>query len=360
MVIGTAAYLSPEQAQGAPVDQRSDIYSLGCVLYEMLGGRPPFTGDTPLSVAYRHVKEDPQPPSRVNPDVPAALDAITMKALAKNPENRYQSATELRDDLERFLAGERVLATPLLAPTRTQVMSETTAMPPPEDEKKRTWLWVLAILLILALPALAWLLLTGGGDVEVPDLIGQTQREAEQTLEDLGLEAEVERQASDDPKGEVFDQDPNPGDSVEEGGAVTLFVSSGPAKVEVPDLSGLTKKEAEDELAEVDLELGDVEKAFDEEVPEGEIIGQDPAPDEKIEPGSPVDIIVSAGIQPITVPSVVETSEEGAIAEIEAAGLVPEVITEPNDDFDEGIVFDQDPDAGAEVEPGSTVTILRV
>lgn len=359
MVIGTAAYLSPEQAQGAPVDQRSDIYSLGCVLYEMLGGRPPFSGDTPLSVAYRHVKEDPQPPSRVNPDVPDALDAIVMKALAKNPANRYQSATELREDLERFLAGQRVHATPLLPaePTRTQVMSETTAMPPP-TQKSRTGWWILAILLLLALPALAWFLLTSGGnDVEVPDVVGDSQREAVRTLEDLGLEARIDRQFDEAPKGQVVGQDPEAGGTVEEGGTVTLFVSSGPEPVVVPDLSGLKKKEAEEELAGVDLELGNVEKVFNSDVPEGEIFDQTPAPDEEVNPGTTVDVVVSAGEEPVVVPSVVESSEEAAIAELDSFGLLYEVVSEPNNDYDEGIVFDQDPDAGTEVEPKSVVTI---
>ena len=359
MVIGTAAYLSPEQAQGAPVDQRSDIYSLGCVLYEMLGGRPPFSGDTPLSVAYRHVKEDPQPPSRVNPDVPEALDAIVMKALAKNPANRYQSATELREDLERFLAGQKVHATPLLPaePTRTQVMSETAAMPPP-TQKSRTGWWILAILLLLALPALAWFLLTSGGnDVEVPNLIGESQRAAERTLDDLGLNAKIDRQSDEAPKGQVIDQDPGAGGTVEEGGTVTLFVSSGPEPVVVPNLEGLKKKEAEEELEAADLQLGNVEKVFNSEVPEGEIFDQTPAPDEEVDPGSAVDVMVSAGEEPVEVPSVVESSEEAAIAELDSFGLLYEVVTEPNDDYDEGIVFDQDPDAGTEVEPESVVTI---
>ena len=359
MVIGTAAYLSPEQAQGAPVDQRSDIYSLGCVMYEMLTGRPPFTGDTPLSVAYMHVKENPSPPSSINPDVPKALDAIVMKALAKNPDNRYQTAAELREDLERFLAGHRVHATPLLPPepTRTQVMSETQVAPPPPERSRAGW-WILAALLLLGGIALAYFLLAGGESVEVPDLVGRTQQEAVNELDALGLEAEVDKRPSDDPKGQVFDQDPGAGDSVDEGGTVTLFVSSGPKKVEVPDLIGLNKKTAEEELEKVDLELGDEIKEFSDEFDKGEIIDQDPGPGNRAEPGTAVDIVVSAGIEPVVVPEVVESSEEAAVAAIETAGLIPEVVSEPNEDFEEGIVFDQDPDGGTEVEPESTVQIF--
>lgn len=360
MVIGTAAYLSPEQAQGAPVDQRSDVYSLGCVLYEMLGGRPPFTGDTPLSVAYRHVRENPNPPSAVNPDVPKALDAIVMKSLAKNPANRYQSATEVREDLERYLTGQKVHATPLMAPETavgTQVMRETQVQPPPPQRSRAGW-WILGGLLLLGLIAAGYFLLAGGPTVDVPNVVGETQREAIATLEQAGLDYKVDKQPSEEPEGRVFEQNPTAGEQIEEGGTVTLLVSSGPKQVEVPELIGLKKKDAEEELAKADLELGDVTPLFSEEFAKGEVIDQDPAGGEKADPGDAVNLVVSAGIEPILVPSVVESSEDAAIAEIETAGLVPEVISEPNNDFDEGIVFDQDPDAGAEVEPGSTVQIF--
>ncbi|MGH2694455.1 MAG: Stk1 family PASTA domain-containing Ser/Thr kinase, partial [Actinomycetota bacterium] len=159
MVMGTAAYLSPEQAQGNPVDARSDIYSLGCVLSQMLTGSPPFTGDTPLSIAYKHVRENPTPPSAVNSDVPRDLDAIVFKAMAKNPDNRYQSSSELAGDLDRFLAGQTVHATPILsdetavAPTvsETRVLEGTAAYPEYEERRRGPGWYVALALVILAL-----------------------------------------------------------------------------------------------------------------------------------------------------------------------------------------------------------------
>ena len=359
MVIGTAAYLSPEQAQGAPVDQRSDVYSLGCVLYEMLGGRPPFTGDTPLSVAYRHVRDTAEPPSTINPDVPRALDAIVMKALAKNPDNRYQSATELREDLERFLAGQRVHATPLLdAPTSTRVLNETAVAPPPPTSSRRG-LWVVLTLLLLALlGGLAWWLLSAGAEVAVPDVIGQSETSAVNEIEEAGLVAEVERKPSDDPRGDVFDQDPPPNEVLEEGGAVTLFVSSGPKKISVPDLTGETEKEAKDILDELDLELGNRTEDYSEEVEEGRIISQAPIADERVLPGTPIDVVVSLGHPPVLVPSVIGATEDAAIAELDNAGFVVIVEEGESEDYEEGLVFDQDPDADTEAEEGSSVTIF--
>ena len=365
MVIGTAAYLSPEQAQGHPVDQRSDVYSLGCVLYEMLGGRAPFAGDTPLSIAYKHVRENPAPPSQVNPDVPSALDAIVMKALAKNPDNRYQSAAEFRQDLERFLRGERVHATPLMAPdtavaTGTRVMSETEEPPYPPESKRGAGFWILMTLLALAAIALLGFLLRDalfGASVEVPDVTGLRVSEARSVLEEEGLGSEVRRRPSDEPVGTVVDQDPAPGSEIDEGGTVTLFASSGPKKVEVPDLTGLDKSEAKATLEDLELELGNVDKAFSDTVEEGDVIDQSPAPEKRVEPGTEVDIVVSEGPEPILVPDVVGLDEEAARGAIEGEGLTVIVEEAPSDDFDEGIVFDQDPDAGAELDAGEPVTI---
>ena len=234
-VLGTASYLSPEQAQGQPVDGRSDIYSLGCVLYEMVTGRPPFLGDSPVTVASKQVLEQPVTPSKLNGDVTPDLDAVILRALAKNPANRYQSAEELRADLDRARRGLPVEATPLLAPpATTQVIAgppRTQVMPPVEPEEGSRW-WVPVIvigIILLAIAALLWLfasdVLNGKEEgsptpvlVQVPNVIGERVREAEQILLDEGLtvaedriEQPIEDPATQEP-GMGVRQDPSAGE----------------------------------------------------------------------------------------------------------------------------------------------------
>ncbi|CAN5710756.1 Stk1 family PASTA domain-containing Ser/Thr kinase [soil metagenome] len=372
MVIGTAAYLSPEQAQGNPVDARSDVYSLGCVLHETLTGDTPFSGDTPLSIAYKHVRENPERASEVNSDVPEALDAIVMKAMSKNPDNRYADANEMAEDLDRFLAGQRVAATPFLAATSvmgagtgTQVMSETEVYDdyPDEDEKKsNTGKYVLITLLVLGLLALGAFLLSnllaGAPEVEVPDVVGLSEDRATQELEDAGLEVRTRsRSNAEVDEGEVFRQAPEGGETAEEGDAVTIFVSSGPGEVSVPNLLTLTEDQAEGALEEVGLELGRV-RTQDSDSAEGTVIEQNPGSGELLNEGEAVNIVISSGVTTTEVPGVVGLTEDEAVSAIEGAGLTPEVVREPSDEVDEGIVIAQDPDEGTALDEGDTVQIL--
>ena len=368
MVIGTASYLSPEQAQGNPVDPRSDVYALGCVLYEMLTGRAPFTGDSPLSIAYKHVRENPVPPSALNPDVPRELDAIVLKAMAKNPDNRYNSAAEMREDLARFLAGQKVQATPILDDTMvaaaaggTQVLGQTDMYDEePDESKKRTGWYVLLTLLALALLGLlAWFIATNffGGGVEVPDVVGQPLAEAQQTVEDAGFDTEVRRRADPDaPAGEVFDQDPAGGEEADEGETVTLFVSTGPGQTQVPEVEGLSEVDAKQELRAADLTVGRVRKEASTDVDEGLVISSDPAEGTTVDKGSEVDLVVSSGAATVTVPGVIGMSEEDAIATLEAEGLGADSIDAPSDE-EAGTVIAQDPGEGSEAAEGDVVTI---
>ena len=371
MVIGTASYLSPEQAQGNPVDPRSDVYALGCVLYEMLSGSPPFTGDSPLSIAYKHVRENPEPPSHLNPDVPQELDAIVLKAMAKNPDNRFSGAAEMREDLARFLAGQKVHATPILADTTmvaapeggTQVLRQSDMYddePPPDESKKRTGWYLLLTLLVLALLGLlAYFLATNllGGGVEVPDVVGQQVEDARATVEDAGFETEVRRRADPDaPAGEVFEQDPGGGEEADEGATVTLFVSTGPAETQVPDVEGLTEVDARQELRAADLRVGRVEEEASTEVEEGRVITSDPAAGTTVDEDSEVDLVISSGAATVTVPGVIGLSEDEAIATLNAEGLAADPISESSEE-EEGTVIAQDPAEGSEAAEGDTVTI---
>ena len=373
MVIGTASYLAPEQAQGNPVDARSDVYALGCVLYEMLTGRPPFSGDTPLSIAYKHVREMPEPPSAINPDVPEALDAVAMKALAKNPENRYQSAREMYEDLERFSSGQKVLAAPLLAGTTTvapaasgtQVIDrEEIWDDEAEPERNKAAMYVVVALLILGVFALLAYLVANNvmGDdpaterVRVPDVVGMDEDAAREELEGKGFVVEVTRKPTNKPEGQVTAQSPDAGERLDEGDTVEITVSEGRPQTTVPELVGLSQEEAAAELEEARLRLGEVTTEPSEEVEEGLVISQAPEPGEEVARKSKVDIVVSGGPEPVRVPSVIGQDEQTAVDEIEAAGLTADVLTASSEE-PEGTVIAQDPDAGAEAAPGDVVTI---
>jgi beta-lactam-binding protein with PASTA domain/predicted Ser/Thr protein kinase len=375
-VLGTASYLSPEQAQGEPVDARSDIYSLGCVLYEMLTVRPPFSGDSPVAIAYKHVRDDPVPPSRLNTDVPADLESVVLKAMAKNPENRYQTADELRQDLERVLQGLPTMATPVLAdatehigrtaPEGTAVMTQV----PPEEEERRRKVWpaVLLALLVLGLVAVAAFLLVRtllepqAQPVDVPNVVGLQEDEAVRRLEQRNLEVRVEEEANADvPRGEVFDQDPSAGQTVEEGSEVTITVSTGTPRVEVPDVRNQSLESARQELeaAELQLVVGSEEPSAD--VDEGNVISQDPEPGDRAPEGSQVSVVVSSGPEMVTVPDVVCDPIPEARQEIIDAGLSPqeEGGGQFSDECPQGTVASQSPGANSQVEAGSTVTYIR-
>jgi serine/threonine-protein kinase len=371
MVIGTAAYLSPEQAQGEAIDARSDVYSLGCVLYEMLAGRAPFSGETALAIAYKHVREQAQPPSSVNADVSSALDAITLKAMAKRPEDRYSSAKEMQADLDRFLAGQRVHATPIGAGTTSVAPAarpDTRVMERYEEAEEEPtgrgpgWYVMIALIILGVFALLAWLLasnfLDQGRPVEVPDVVGMDIERATRILENKELSVETEEERSRKPEGEVLEQDPQAGEMAREGDTVTLTVSEGLPDVEVPDLVGMTLEEAREELEDARLKLGEVTRQPDNEAPENEVLEQTPDPGEEIEARSRVDVVVSSGPSTVPVPGVIGMTESEAIDEIQDAGLRVEITRGPSDDFEEGIVAGQDPDEGTEVDEGSTVVIF--
>ncbi|HEY6568331.1 MAG TPA: Stk1 family PASTA domain-containing Ser/Thr kinase [Actinomycetota bacterium] len=382
-VLGTASYLSPEQAQGSPVDARTDIYSLGVVLYEMLTGRPPFTGDTPVAVAYKQVNESPVVPSQLNPDVPARLDAVVMKALAKNPSNRYQTADEFSADLGRVIKGQDVEATPLMAGAAagaaTQVISrpqQTQVLPPTEEPKgsgRKVWLGILIGVLVVAIFGGAGYLLVSsltsdnGGNIVavVPDLIGLDQATAEAQLRDQDLTPVVKNREVDPDEvdlGTVVDQDPKKNTELEKGSEVTIFIAVEPDTVAVPDLAGLTLGEASTALTAEGLTLGSRTPESSATVEVDRIIRSSPALGEEVAPDSVIDVFVSSGPEQVTVPDVSTgcLSIGAARQAFKAVGLLMEVgdaqpsIPEcPNTSR----IVSQDTAAGSTIDSGSTIVV---
>ena len=356
MVMGTPQYISPEQAQGLAVDGRSDIYSLGVVLYEMLTGRVPFDDPNPVTITYKQVREDPVPPSAIDPEVPTTLEAIVMKAMSKNPANRFQSAQEMKADLLRFLEGMPVDATPVLPETTYAAAAVPAAGSP------RKWPWIvgasLAALVILAV-ILVVALGGNGGSVEVPNLQGLSEDQARSTLEGLGLKlGEVEDQYIEnegDQVGIVVSQDPEWGTLLASGETVNVTVTR---ELRMPEVTGMTRGEAENALKEVGVSVIEFQNTPTEDEDEIDVIlSQDPPGDELITPNTIVKLEVGVEQQMVTVPDVVGDTREDAEETLRDAGFAVSVQEEASSEVPEGRVIRQSPLATQKAVEESTVTI---
>jgi serine/threonine-protein kinase len=374
-VIGTAQYLSPEQARGEAVDARSDVYAAGCVLYELLCGHPPFVGDNPVSVAYQHVREDPRPASTINPDVTPDIDAVVLKALAKNPLNRYQSAAEMRADLLRAAAGRRVMATPVLhedetvamasAPTR-QISPATRPIPArvggPQPRRRSPWVpAALAVLGVLAVVALvAGLLLyrnNNAANIAVPNLVGKTRAAAEAEIRDAKLVPELGQtvKSSDCTVNNVVAQNPQAGTKAKENATVRYDICGGPQTVTVPDLKNFPKDRAESQLQEVGLKASF--KEVNSDLPKDQVV-RVPDAGKEVPVGQTVVVEISKG-NVVEVPDVTNQSQEAATAVLKNQGF--KVRAEPGSTVTAdkaGIVEDQDPKGGTRRAKGETITIV--
>ena len=379
-VMGTATYFSPEQAQGLPVDARADLYSLGVVLYEMVTGRAPFTGDTPLAIAYKHVQDQPPRPSTVSPGVPVGLEAIILKLLAKQPADRYVDAESLRSDLQRFLDGQTTVAEQQLAALGTAAAVAAAAAPAgattvqpvvepelddgqdEEEPRSRTGLFIGVLVVLLALLAglLFWFARgLNAADVEVPATIGLTRAEAETLLRNEGFEVEVTEQANPSIEaGRVISQDPAPRTKAPDGSTVTIVVSQGPAQVPVPEVAGRTQAEGEFILALAGLRAK-VISIEDPNTEPGRVISSNPAAGVPVSKDSEVELRVSKGPGEELVPNVAGQSLSAAQATLQAAGFkIGGPDEEPSDDVAKGKVIRTDPPVGTSVEKGSTVTVI--
>jgi eukaryotic-like serine/threonine-protein kinase len=380
-VIGTAQYLSPEQARGEAVDARSDVYAAGCVTFELLCGHPPFVGDSPVSVAYQHVREDPRAPSEINPDVNPDVDAIVLKALAKNPLNRYQSAQEMRADLLRAAAGRPVMATPVLRDSSTAAMGATaitrpinaTGMRPTvagvgDPRRRKASAWVLAALSalgVLAVVALVAGLILSNQDnetptIEVPNVVGQTLAVAENDLKNADLVPSRDEDYFGDncTKGQVAKQSPIAGTRLESGETVVIQVCGGRESIEIPpNLVGGTFDFVEGQLKALDLQVKRVEG--DSDKPEDEVIALDPPEGTSVQKNSQVTVTVSRG-NIKEVPRVVDLSQEDAEEALDEAGFRNVRVLEGDevDPENAGIVTEQNPRAGQKVPTGNRITII--
>lgn len=376
-VIGTAQYLSPEQARGDDVTAASDCYSVGIVLYEMLTGQVPFDGDRPVAVAMKQISDEPAPLRQVEPSVPPELEAVVLRALAKRPSERYRTA----DELSRALSDARSAIDGSGAPTsvlaglgpptdETQVMEPVTgptrvAPPPPPEEppaERRRWPWIVGgLVLLAAIAAAAFLLLGGGGGdtVTVPDVQGQEAATAQATLEAEGLT--VDLQSVEDEtvaEGLAVGTDPPAGSEVDEGDTVVLRVSGGPGQVSVPNVVNSSEESATATLQRAGFEVESRTEASTD-VDTGLVISQSPDAGTSADAGSTVTLTVSSGPEDVVVPDVQQQDLASAQAEIEGAGLtVGAVSQEPSTDFAEGTVLRQSPGPGARVPDGSAVALV--
>ena len=396
-VFGTAAYVAPEQAQGHPVDARTDVYALGVVLYELLTGEQPFRADTPVALAYQHVQTPPRPPRELDPTVSADLESVVLRALAKEPDQRYPSARAFAEDLERVAHGEPVqagTATVALPPTaprraerqtdRTLVASPVPTSRPPQrgsrppgdrppgdrgaDDRSGPGAgrWVLIGLALLAVFAVIGAALAGAFDgggaaqVTVPDLRDRTLPEAEAALEERGLRAELGEEVADPEiaEGRVVETDPAADEQVEEATTVLVTLSSGPGEVQVPgDLEGLTFAEASAELEQAGLVAARGETRNSGDVEEGTVIETAPGAGSQVDRGSTVEVVLSAGPGTVEVPAVVGESAERARQLLGDVGLAVQVDEEESAEVAAGQVIEANPATGTPVEVGTTVTL---
>jgi eukaryotic-like serine/threonine-protein kinase len=388
-IVGTAQYLSPEQARGTNVDQRSDVYSLGIVLYELLTGSVPFNGDTPVEIAMKHLSTLPEPPSAKRPDIPRDLDLIVMRSLAKDPRDRYQSAEEMEADLERFARGAAV--SPVTEESATQIMRlpavdpvaataatmispsrRTSQLPPPPPpvyydleepiHRRPVWPWIAALAFVLAAAVGGWFLykevsnkLNSTKPVAVELYLNMSESKARAKIKTDGFQPLVDHHSSrTTPFGLVFKQVPTAGEHLPRGSQVHIWVSTGKPRAEVPSLVGQLSTAAVESLTKLGLKpkLRNVPS----QKPVGEVLAQAPRPGVKLTVGSVVEINVSKGPQPVSVPSVIGEPIDQASSELQAVGfqVQPRYV---DDNQPANTVIDQSPAGGDSAGKGSVVSL---
>ncbi len=393
-IMGTAQYLSPEQAQGRPVTQASDVYSIGVVLYELLTGKAPFEGESAVAIALMHVNQPAPSPRELVAGIPSELDAVVMKALAKDTSDRYTDAESFLRDLEAVEsrldrgpadAESTAVFAPIAAvappagasapppsvptavasqpagdgssPAAAGVIDVPPSPPPGEKSPQGRWWLALAALAVLGIAVLVFVLVNSGtGKTRVPVVVGQTLQSAQAELERAGLQVDVRRRADRAPRDIVFDQAPNPGKEVDDNSTVAVFVSNGPGTVKVPDVLGLTEADAKRRVRAAGLRPTTAEESS-AKVPTGTVIRTDPSAGRPVDRRSAVTLTVSSGPEQVDVPDVTGQDEADAVATLREKGLTA-VIREKASSEPEGTVVTQSPAGGLQVDQGSSVTVF--
>jgi serine/threonine-protein kinase len=382
-IIGTAQYLSPEQAKGAPVDQTSDLYSVGVVLYELLTGVVPFSGDTPVEIAMKHLSSVPEPPSAKRADVPRDLDMVVMRALAKEPSERYQSAEEMDADLRRINRGVAIspvteeAATAIISRPPPAAVTEITSRPPrppvpyappaayydyDEPSRRALWPWFVALLFVAAALVGGYFLysqiqdqLSGSKTVAVGNYVGIREADAVPMIRAKGLKPNVVRQPSTMVNETfVISQTPKPGERTPKNNYVTLYVSTGPPKTQVPDVVGKKLAEALAALQAANLKWNTVTVKSDR--PQGEVIAQSPTAGASVAQASRVRLQVSKGPTPVAVPNVIGSSFDTANSTLLAEGFAVSR-TDVKSDQPKDTVIGMSPNPGTFQPPKTTINL---
>ena len=398
MIIGTVAYLSPEQVERGEADGRSDVYASGILLYEMVTGQVPHAGDSPLSVAYQHVNRDVPAPSTVRAGIRPEVDALVVTATRRDPALRYQNAAD-------FLADVRRVRT-LLPPPRPFVTTHDTlvvdaatvtaplagagggtagprggarppATPPPAARgagaseepvdsvryrrSKAPWLVLGLIIAVVAAAFAGWYLAAGPGrTITTPDVTGQKVEQATKALAAVDLQLEVAEEAYSEtvPAGAVISSDPEPGAGSSPGGTVTVTVSKGPERYDVPSVKGSTLEQATKALTNANLTVGAVTEAYDDKVDLGDVVSSSPKAGASVKPGTAVDLVVSKGPEPVPVPDVIGRKLSAAKAALQKAGLKADVTERFSDEVAAGVVISVKPKPGSIVNSGTRVDLV--
>ena len=402
-VVGTAQYLSPEQARGETVDERSDLYSTGVVLFELLTGRPPFKGDSAVAVAYQHGEQIPPTPSSILSDIPDSLDRVVLKALAKNRDDRYRSAAEMLSDLQRVARGMDVGAPPAdswatevlpsaglvgaraAVPAATStvsapaagVSSTSTSLPAVSSDgdaaskaaaarKRRTAIiMTLVVIALLLIGGSVWALSRSAATpeaVSVPNVVGLSQADAKSQIEAAGLEWELnpEKVASDTvEKDSVASTDPAGGAQAEKGSTVRVTISSGPDSVTLPDnLVGMSPDDARQAVEALGLKWEvNSSKVASDTVAEGKVAQTNPSPGSKVKAGQTITAYLSSGSDQVEVPDLVGMSQDQARSALKAVGLELGNVTTVDSDKDKDRIVSQDPETGSKVKKGTTIAV---